>query len=136
MRSVIIGHIIRDRQDTFFNLLDNFNVGLTLSMAYMFTFFAVLSVSILLHELTHRVRFGRRRNARFSKRIEWTLSKFRNKKPLFSVIGIFVLFVSLFIWVNQLFLINNIKVSYFEGNTLTNQHRIHPPLNLLTPLTS
>ena len=111
MGSVIIGHAIRGRRDAFFNLLDNFNIELTLWIAYLLAFLTVMSLFILLNEITDRIRFGGKRTAKFSKRITLALTKFRIKISKQRAIGIFVMFVYIFIWLTQLFLTNNIKVN-------------------------
>ena len=111
MSNIAVGQIIRDREKdvAYFNLLNNFNVGFTLSFTYFSSFFAILALSFLIAELSQRIRFGRREMVTFSKRIALSLSKFQNKRR--SAIGIYLLFVHLFLWVTQLFLVNNIKTN-------------------------
>ena len=107
-----MGHLIEDRKESdvnyYFNLLENFSVGIALSMAYLLAFFLVLTLTFLLDELTRRIE-GRRRAINIPKRIVLALSKFRVKQRL-TAIGLFVLLVQMFIWITQLFLTNNIKV--------------------------
>ena len=97
---------------SFFNLLDNFNVGFTLTATFLLSFLGILTFSFLINELTHRVHFGEtvlRSRAKLSKRIASALNSFGVNR--LSAIGIFVLFVHQFIWIGQLFLINNIKTN-------------------------
>ena len=130
MESISVGHSIQDRL-RFFDLLDNFDVGLTLLLVYLLAFIGVLTLSVILGGLSERIRSGRRKRLEFSKRIALAVRNFHVTE--LSAIAIFILFVNLFLWISELFLTNNIKVSYFSyfegGNPLTN-HRIHPPLNL------
>lgn len=120
MESVHVGHMIRTKKDvSYFNLLNNFKLGINLSFAYLLSFIGILAFIFLLNELAYRVRFERGRTAKFSKRFALALSKFQTKN--LSAVGIFILLVYQFLWITQLFLTNNIKVSYFEGNALTTE---------------
>ena len=115
MEKVIITHPIRDIMAvSFFNLLQNLNVGFTLSVSYLSSFFTILALAFLINELTYLFRFGGRRRGRrrriaIAQRIALSLNKFQNKK--LSAIGLFVLFVHLFLWLTQLFFTNNIKTN-------------------------
>ena len=110
MESVISGQCIREQKAvSFFNLLNNFNVGFTLSAIFLLSLVGIFSCSFLINEITKRIRFERRRTVKICKRIATATSSFRVKR--LSAIGIFVLFVHLFLWVSQLFLINNIKTN-------------------------
>ena len=90
---------------SYFDLLDNFNVGLTLLSTYIFSFFAILSLAFLINKLTHRIRG----TANSPKRIALALNSFELKR--LSAMGLFVLFVHRFLWLTQLFLTNNIKTN-------------------------
>ena len=110
MENVVVIHQIRDQTSlAYFNLLNNFNVGFTLSAIYLFFFFIILSLLILVNELAYRIRSGGRETLGISKRVALALGKFRIKR--LSAIAIFVLFVQLFLWMTQLFLTNNIKTN-------------------------
>ena len=111
METVALIQPIRDENSvSFFNLLDNLNLGVTLSALYLLSFFGLLAFSFLINELTRRIRIERgRRTIQISKRIALALSKFRNKT--LTAIGIFVLCAQLFLWLTQLFLTNNIKTN-------------------------
>ena len=111
LSSALVGHIVhRERNDvTFFNLLDNFNFGLTLTASYMLSFICILGICFLIHLISHRLQFGKR--GRTGKAIQKTvaaLGSFRGNR--LSTIGIFVLCTHVFLWLTQLFLTNNIKV--------------------------
>ena len=100
--------MLRDPKTEYFNLLDNFNVGLALIAFYVLSFFACLALFLLLNELSHRVRFADGREVEISKRMAMAFGKFRNKT--LSAVALFVLFVCQFLWFTQLLLTNNIKV--------------------------
>ena len=113
MESVCVGHEIRDRTNAdvaYFNLLDNFNFGLTLSASYLLSFVVILSFSLLINEFICRIRLKRRKKAvRVLKRIVTDLNNFGVKRC--SAIGIFVLFVHQFLWITKLLVLNNIKTN-------------------------
>ena len=114
MANVIIGHPITDEKKNlaFFNLLNNFNIGITLSSLYLLSFIGILVCSFLLNRLAYRVQFGRRRRKRafeISKRIALLLGKFRKER--FTAVGLFVAAIHLFLWWTILFLTNNIKTN-------------------------
>lgn len=110
METVITGQPMRPNRSglSIFNLLENFNVGVTLSAIFLLSFVGILSLSFLLNEFTRRIRFGPRRTINVWRRIVSALSSFGMTR--LSAVGIFVLYVHLFIWLTQLFLANNIKV--------------------------
>ena len=107
MEDVLVAHPIQDQKTSFFNLLDNFNIGITLSAVYLLSFFGILVFSFLIKELGLRIR--QRRPVELSKRITLAMSSFKMKQ--LSAIGLFVLFVHLFLWQTELFLTNNIKTN-------------------------
>ena len=107
---MIFGHTIADRSDVaFFNLLDNFNVGFTLLAIYLCSFVAIFAVAFLINGLSKRIQFGARRTVQLSKQIASAAASFEVTQ--LSAIGVFVLFVHLFVWVTRLFLTNNIKTN-------------------------
>ena len=108
MSKVVLGHAIHDQTNcvAYFNLLNNFNVGLTLSSTFLVSVLAILAFSYLINRLTNRIQ---ERPPEACKSIAVILTKFRNKT--LSAIGIFFLFVHLFLWLTQLFLTNNIKTN-------------------------
>ena len=115
MASVLIAHPIRDVSEKYFNLLENFNIGITLAFVYLFSFLGILAVSFLINEATHRIRLGGRRMEmpygipiERPKKIFSALNSFSVTR--LSAIGLFVLSTQLFLWFSELFLTNNIKV--------------------------
>lgn len=122
---VTISQAIKGNQKTvYYNLLNNFDVGLTLSATFLCSFFTIVALSFLLNEVAHRIRFSRKRRIKIIKRIALALGRFQSKR-MSMAIAIFVLFAHIFLWQTQLFLTNNIKVSYFEENPLTNHRFTH-----------
>ena len=111
MEKVVLGDLIRDQNGdiVYFNLLNNFKIGITLFAAFMLSLFGILLVSFLIKQLTHRIRFGERRTRELRKQIVSAVSSFGVRR--LSAIGVFVLFVHLFFWIIQLFLTNNIKTN-------------------------
>lgn len=110
MERVTFGHSIRDRNAvSIFNLLSNFNVGIGLFAVYGLSFLAILAFAFLLDELTRRRRFGGRGTVRLSQRIASVARSFEMKR--FSTIGVFVLFVHLFLFITEHFLTNNIQTN-------------------------
>ena len=111
MEKITFGHLIDDQNTAYFNLLHNFNVGLVWSAGYVVSFLVILGFSLLLNELTDRVEGQERRTKRISKRIASAVKSFGINKRSATGIGVFVLFVNLFIWVTQNLLTNNIKTN-------------------------
>ena len=112
-----LGHIIPDHRKaiSFFNLLNNFTVKVTLAATFFFLFLVILAISVLINEISHRIRFeesvvkkASRRASKLSNRIASAVSSFRSTR--LSAIAVFALSVNLFIWITQLLLTNNIKV--------------------------
>lgn len=107
MEQIVLGHVIRDRTSSF-NLLDNFNIGYTLTIVALFLALGVLALSFLFNEITDLVRFRERRAKRIHKKIVRAVRSFGLTE--LSAIGVFVLFTNQFLWMIELFLTNNIKV--------------------------
>ena len=106
----IFGHSLgAQKAVSFFNLLDNFNVGATWSATYLVSFLAILTLIFFINELSHRIRFESRRAVKPTTSIASIARSFRAKK--LSAIGLFVLFVHLFLWLTRLFITNNIKTN-------------------------
>lgn len=111
---IIIGHLIRDRDDSaYFDLLENFNVGLALIAIYLLSFCGILAFALLINELNHRVQFGTKSRMNILKQITSAMDKFQNKR--LTAISLFLLFVHLFLWLTQLFLTNSIKTNKVVG---------------------
>ena len=114
MESVVAGQGIVDQQAekmAFFNLLNNFNVGLSLLFGFLLSCFFVLFAAVLIKELNHRIRFGEgRRFAKISQRVTWAVCSFGRKR--LSSLAVFAAFVHLFFWFTQVLFTNNIKVSF------------------------
>ena len=111
MGSVQVGQAIRDKNNAYFNLLDNFNVGLALSAIFLLSFLGILSLDFLINKLTERIRFGssERSPTKISEAIASTVASLGVNQ--LSAIGIFVLFVNQYLWLAELFLTNNIKTN-------------------------
>ena len=110
MEKVVVMHYLPDKNDnSFFDLLDNFKIGFTLAGIYLLSFFGILALAYLFNELSDRIRSEERRAVKLSKRIAQAVNSFEVKR--LSAIGLFVLFVHLFLWVTELFLTNNIKTN-------------------------
>lgn len=109
----MLSQTILERKAAYFNLLKNLNVGTTLIVFYILSFFAVLAFSVLINELSRRIRFGRRKVLKIPEKIASTLKSFQIRK--FSAIGVFVLFSHHFLWATQLFFTNNIKTNKVVG---------------------
>ena len=108
----IVAHSIQDEKTVYYDLLNNFKLGYTLTLLFLCSIFAILVLSFLLHELVHRIRCrrGRRveRRIEVTKRIALVLARFQSKR--LSAIAVFVLFSQIFFWHFELFLTNNVKV--------------------------
>ena len=110
MESLVVGHLVSNQKTvSYFNLLDNFRLGFSLSIAFLFSFFTILAFSFLINQLSRRIRFESRKTDKLSKRIDSTVSSFGAKR--LTAIGVFVLFVQLFVWLTELFIINCIKTN-------------------------
>ena len=105
MESIVIDQAIRNQKDDlkFFNLLGNFNIGVTLAATYLLSFVGIVLLSLLFNELSVRSK----RPIKIRKEIAVILNKFKNKR--LSGIGVFFLFIHLFLWFTQLFLTGNMK---------------------------
>ena len=110
MEQVIVGHSLMPNENkvSFFNLLNNFNLGITLSAVYFCSFVGILAFSLLINEFSHRLRFEERPVNLF-KRITSSVNSFGVKQ--LSAIGVFVLFVHLFFWLTENFLTNNLQTN-------------------------
>ena len=111
MGSVQVGQAIRDENNAYFNLLDNFNVGLALSAIFLLSFLGILSLAFLINKLTERIRFdpSERSPTKISKAIASTVASLGMNQ--LSAIGIFVLFVNQYLWLAELFITNNVKTN-------------------------
>lgn len=107
MESVMLAHVIQRKEISFFNLLDNFKIGLPLAAILFFSFLGVLTISFFINEVANRIRSGRRSG--IFKGIFRAMSSFGTSR--LSAVGIFVLFSHLFVWIIQLFLTNNVKTN-------------------------
>lgn len=126
MGAVLVGHVLRDEnKKSYFNLLENFNLGLTLSAIFLLAFLGILSTSFLINKLAQRIRFGssslERRPTKISEKITSAVSSLGVKQ--LSAIGIFVLFVNQYLWLSELFLTNNIKTNKVVRLTLISQFK-------------
>lgn len=114
MAAIVIAHPIRDHHsdESYFNLMHNFNIGLTLLAFYVCSFFIVLALCLFINQLARRIQFGESEKAKILKRIGLAVSSFGSfSMKRLSAIAVFVLFVHFFIWFTQLFLTNNIKTN-------------------------
>ena len=111
MDRIVSGHTLPDPKDrnlAFFNLLENFKIGLALTVVYLCSLLVILVLSFFLHELAYKIQNGAGREKEIFKRLTSAVSSFNENR--LSAIGLFFVFVHLFIWFTQLFLTNNIKV--------------------------
>ena len=113
LSSVTVSHFLQDQKESYFNLLNNFDVGIGLALVYLVSICGILLVAFLINEITQRIRLGERRiemggRIEIRKRIASAVSSFGATR--LSPIGLFLLFVGLFFWFSELFLTNNIKV--------------------------
>lgn len=113
MERVVIGQTIDDQKAiSYYNLLNNFNLGFTLFAVYLLSLFGILTFAFLINQLTSQVQTRTdlsRRTIKIHKRIVSTMSSFGVKR--FTSIGVFVLFVYLFLLMTQLFLTSNLKTN-------------------------
>lgn len=101
------GHLIREERGAFFDLMNNFKVGISLLFIYLGALLALLLIGICIRRLAYWTRFGTSRKPNLSR------GYFADRKlgfKRFPALAIFILFVGVFLWLTQLFLINNIKV--------------------------
>lgn len=97
-----IAHPIRDHENIYFKLLDNFKIGLPLASMFFFSSLGILFLAFLINEATHRIRSGgremdsggRRRRVGMMRKIFLVASSFGITR--LSAIGFFVLFVQMF----------------------------------------
>ena len=109
MSGILVGHQIHDQKRiSYFNLLENFKIGIGLTSLYLCSFLGILAFSFLFNALTRRIRTERGATIEIHKRIALALNKLRI--PTLTAIGLFALFAGQFIWFSELFLTNNIKV--------------------------
>ena len=110
MENVVLGQAIIERKAAYFNLLNNFNVGTTLTVVYLISFLGILAFCLLINYLTVRIQFGHRRKIqKIPERIALIVRSFGVRRV--SAIGVFVLFAHLFLWATQLFFTNSIKTN-------------------------
>lgn len=103
----------------FLNVLENFYVGLPLTLTYLASILVILALSFLINELSRRVRFGAtpiRGASKLRKRIAFAVRSFGVKRlsgiaSKFPAVALFMLFVHLFVWFTQHFLINNLQTN-------------------------
>lgn len=119
MEKLVVGQAIKPQGTVYYNLLNNFNVGFSLTITFLSSILIILALSFLLNDLTHRIRFRDQRRIEISKRIALALGRFQSKR--LSAIAVFVLFVHIFIWQTQLFLANNIKTNKVVRSVLKNE---------------
>ena len=97
-----------DRDDSLFDLMDNFKVGVRLISTYLATMLITLLIGVCIRQLAYRIRFGATRTPKlFNGYFDDRDSGIKR----FPALAIFGIFVSQFVWQVQLFLMNNIKVS-------------------------
>ena len=110
--SVIAGHPIHGGKGViyYYNLLNNFNVGLSLFLIFSLSILGVLLLTFLINEITRLLKAKplRRRAPKLAQRIASAVSSLTVRRR--SAIGLFIVSVHLFLWITELFLTNNIKV--------------------------
>lgn len=111
LSSALVGHAVYRDKYKVFDLLHNFNIGFALISAYLFSFVGILVIALLINRINHRIQFGRQEGTdKIRKKIisVWVAFQENNQH---SAVGLFVLFIHLFLWLTQIFLINNIKTN-------------------------
>lgn len=122
---IVLVHLVKDESTNvkFYDLMDNFKFGFSLVASYVGVFLVALLVGFILSELKRKMQFGatiraglrwrraavKKRTMGLKTRIDWALRRFSVNR--LSSISIFILFVNLFLWFTQLFLINNTKTN-------------------------
>lgn len=104
-----LGQIVhKQRGMSFFDLMNNFKVALSLLSIYLAALLAVLLIGVCIRRLAYWVRFGASIKPKLFR------GYFKDQKlgfMKFPALAIFVLFVGQFLWLTELFLTNNIKTN-------------------------
>ena len=103
------GHMIPEKRSvSFFDLMKNFKLDVSLLSIYLVALLAALLIGVCIRRMAYRIKFGASRMPKLF-RGYFADKKFAFRKKL-PALAIFVLFVHQFLWLTQLFLTNNIKV--------------------------
>lgn len=111
-------HLIPDQQnESFFDLMDNFKVDISLLSIFLGSLLATLLIGFCIRRLAYRVRFGASRRPKLIRGLQ--VHRFAYRKlgfmkielPNLPALAILALFFGEFIWLTELFLINNIKTN-------------------------
>ena len=104
-----VGQVVHKQSGvSFFDLMDNFKLGISLLSIFLAVLLAVLLIGVCIRRLAYWVWFGASRKPKLF-RGYFTDQKLGFIK--FPALAIFVLFVHQFVWLTQLFLTNNIKTN-------------------------
>ena len=106
IEQVRFGHLVLSvRDDAYFDLMNNFKLGVSLIFTFLTTMFIALLIGVCIRRLAYLVRFGASRTPKLFR------GYFTDQTSgFFPALLIFTLFVSQFLWFTTLFLTNNIKV--------------------------
>ena len=117
---ISFGHSIFDKNDvSYFDLINNFNVGLKLLSIYLAALLIIVIFGLIINEVNFNVRSSKgvsrrrrmiKRRKSFFKKILTTFRSF-NQTNKFTPICLFFIFLHMFFWFTQLFLVNNIKTN-------------------------
>lgn len=118
IEKIVIGHSIMNQDNSimnqdnldYFDLLSNFNLGLEVISFYVVTYLIAFLLFLLLIDLSERMNQTAVQGSLL--RRGWlTMRNFLCHGYSFSSIGVFFMFLHLFLWLNELFLTNNIKTN-------------------------
>ena len=109
---------LNERKDvSFFDLIENFMIGVQLTAIYLTASLSVLLLCLLINEITNGFASSRQFVVprRIGQKIDLAVKSLEIRK--LSTIGVFALFVHLFFWLTRLFLQNNIKTNKVRSET-------------------
>ena len=107
------GHSIddKDAEDvSYFDLIHNFKLPISLLAIYLAAFLVIIFIGFAFHEITQKIKCKAFKKKRLIKKLATILRLFFSGNKFFTI-GVFFVFVLLFIWFSQLFLTNNIKTN-------------------------
>lgn len=116
VEQIFLFYGLNERADvSFFDLIENFMIGLQLTAIYLAASLSVLFLCLIINEITAGFISSRKFQLpkKFTNKIDLAVKSLEIRK--LSTIGVFALFVHLFFWLTRLFLINNIKTNKASG---------------------
>lgn len=110
MEKTRLFHQVNRKSDgAFFDLMDNFNVGVLLISIYLAALLAALLAGLCIRRLAYQVRFGTSRKPKLFR--YFADRKLGFKKTHLPALSVFALCVGEFFWLTQIFLTNTIKTN-------------------------